>query len=297
MTRGILASVVAAAFLASSCGGEAPKVNETAADFQAPEASAPTPAEFAAAAAPDASDEARDALIARLPSVTIMDGDTVRRLVVWEGDMLLTPEQAKALLASPPVDEEEARQRPELRVMRGANGRPAIWPQGRRNLTYWIDQNSFPSPQNYQAVVAAMRTAAADWENACSQCGLTLREAPSANGATFRVEYQAANVPYIAAAFFPNDPLYRRRLFIARDFFDSGFDPAGVLRHELGHVIGYRHEHIVGVPGCRYEDRQWIALTPYDAQSVMHYLCGGGGSLMMRLSDLDIGGHRQLYGS
>jgi hypothetical protein len=122
---------------------------------------------------------------------------------------------------------------------------------------------------------------------------------PAANAAsaTFRVQYQPEDVPYIAAAFFPHDPLYRRIVYIARDFYDPGmgFTQAGVLRHELGHVLGYRHEHIVGIPGCRLEGSQWKELTPYDPKSVMHYFCGGGGTSEMKLSGSDIAGHTKLY--
>ena len=47
-------------------------------------------------------------------------------------------------------------------------------------------------------------------------------------------------------------------------FFNSQYDPVGVFRHELGHVLGYRHEHIRGIPGCGFEDSRWQPLTPYD---------------------------------
>lgn len=73
------------------------------------------------------------------------------------------------------------------------------------------------------------------------------------------------------------------------------FDKTGVLRHELGHVLGYRHEHIGNVPGCNTEGVSWERLTPYTPNSVMHYFCGGAGSFDLSLRDLDKAGHRCLY--
>lgn len=265
-----------------------------AAAFRAPASEHPTRADFEAALAPGASDEARQALIERLPRVTFNDNGVTRVRYLWEGDMLLTRDQIGALLRSPPAAAGFGAQ-PELRLMLDESGRPAFWARGNRNLSYYIDQSSFAGTQQYETVAAAMATAAADWEQACAECALTIRRVADPAAATFKVQYDPEAVDFIAAAFFPNDPLYRRKLLVARDFYTSPFDRAGVLRHELGHVLGYRHEHIVGIRGCYREDNRWVAVTPYDSSSVMHYPCGGGGSTAMTLSSLDISGHRDVY--
>jgi len=56
-------------------------------------------------------------------------------------------------------------------------------------------------------------------------------------------------------------------------------------------------EHIAGIPGCGVEDNNWKPLTPYDKSSVMHYFCGGAGSMTLALSPTDVAGHRGLYGA
>jgi hypothetical protein len=74
-----------------------------------------------------------------------------------------------------------------------------------------------------------------------------------------------------------------------------------VLRHELGHVLGFRHEHIrdeapLGCPEDDIGTKQTSNLTPFDRYSVMHYLCGGAGSKELNITDFDRRGARSLYG-
>src|SRR5262249_39230703 len=119
---------------------------------------------------------------------------------------------------------------------------------------------------------------------------------PSLNDVLFVVRRYDSGGTYIAAAFFPNEGQSRRFLNVDPSYFTTTFDRVGVFRHELGHVLGYRHEHIRDVPGCYREENQGRPLTDYDPDSVMHYFCGGGGSLQLTLTDLDRTGHRTLYG-
>jgi hypothetical protein len=117
----------------------------------------------------------------------------------------------------------------------------------------------------------------------------------------FVVRHIDAGGQFIAAAFFPTYPPKRRRVLIDPSYFadDLGFDPVGVLRHELGHVVGFRHEHIrSGAPAlCPQEDTtDTIDLTAYDPQSVMHYFCGGVGSRDLKITDVDRDGAQKLYG-
>jgi hypothetical protein len=71
----------------------------------------------------------------------------------------------------------------------------------------------------------------------------------------------------------------------------------GVLTHELGHVLGLRHEHTRPEAGKCFEDNNWRALTTYDAHSVMHYpQCNGLNTGDLVLTAEDKKGIALLYG-
>jgi hypothetical protein len=117
----------------------------------------------------------------------------------------------------------------------------------------------------------------------------------------FHVRHFDANGRFIAAAFFPNYPPVRRAVLIDPSFYDQDlpFDRIGVLRHELGHTLGFRHEHIRSgaPPNCPKESLvDTVELTDYDPRSVMHYFCGAVGSRDLAITDVDRKGARQIYG-
>jgi hypothetical protein len=117
----------------------------------------------------------------------------------------------------------------------------------------------------------------------------------------FTVRHIDAGGVFIAAGFFPTQPPARRRLQIDPSYFaaDLEYDSVGVLRHELGHVLGFRHEQIrSGAPAtCPDEDTEGVVeLGQYDPTSVMHYFCGGVGSKQMDISALDRAGAQLVYG-
>jgi hypothetical protein len=71
----------------------------------------------------------------------------------------------------------------------------------------------------------------------------------------------------------------------------------GILRHELGHTIGLRHEHTRPESGTCFEDNDWRGVTDYDAFSVMHYpQCNGQGDWSLTLTAFDQNGIACLYG-
>jgi hypothetical protein len=228
---------------------------------------------------------------------------------VVEGDLLLNTDQLLAYAferaAQQAASDNLARSRQELIAITDDSNRIVRWKKG-LVLTYCVRKDTFATEDQYQRVVAAMRQATGDWE---ATCGVNFEYLPEFDTGTppgpgqvvFDVRGYDAGGRYIAVSFFPNEPPDRRHIFIDPTFFapNLGFNPAGVLRHELGHVLGFRHEHIRSrAPAlCPKEDvDHTIDLTAYDPQSVMHYFCGDVGTRDLAITEVDRQGSRILYG-
>jgi hypothetical protein len=241
-----------------------------------------------------------DKFASSLGTITI-GGQTKRTYFVLEGDLLLDKEQVRAAVAFQSAAPQPATVPSGELLLMVVNGQRIFWDKSHRSLSYAVKKTSFPSPEAYNTVVRNMTMASMAWESACPGCGLSFTYRPefdldgTSQDVTFIVEFDANVTAFIAASFFPNDPIYRRQLIISPSYFSTSFDPVGVLRHELGHVLGYRHEQIRGISGCFQEDNNWVPLTVYDPKSVMHYYCGGGGTMALSLSPSDIAAHRDLY--
>jgi hypothetical protein len=174
------------------------------------------------------------------------------------------------------------------------------WPSGTaQNLTYCISQSSFGS--RYNAVVSAMNSAAGAWE-AAGRVNFVHDSSKDGNctkntNVVFNVR-QVTSSQYLARAFFPSTSRRSREVLIATSSF-SNIAPwtlTGVLRHELGHTIGFRHEHTRPEAGACFENNQWRALTAYDSSSVMHYpQCNGTQNGDLVLTNLDKQGAGILY--
>jgi hypothetical protein len=230
---------------------------------------------------------------------TVVEGD-----VILDDAKLWAYAQELAQAAATPAADVPVQPPQSLVGITDKEGRKVRWKKG-LVLTYTIKKSTFADEAQYKMAVDAMAKATADWE---ATCGVNFRhvverdtQPEQAGEALFLVEGVKTGGRLIAAAFFPNDPAEERRVIIDAVFFSDNlkFDRTGVLRHELGHVLGFRHEHIrSGAPAvCPNEPlSQTIDLTAYDPQSVMHYFCGGVGDPELKITELDRQGSQSLYG-
>ncbi|WP_430790202.1 matrixin family metalloprotease [Actinoplanes sp. G11-F43] len=244
----------------------------------------------------------------RVPLICERLGIDTERLVV-EGDVGLTEQNvlsyaarrieiAEALQADPDAEKQGL-----LGIER--DGRTLRWRPG-KTLTYVVWRPSFPNDQEYRAVVDGMASAVSDWQ---SICGIRFEhvaakdtdEGLKLGDVTFPVLRQAGGGTTVAMAFFPDEPLDRRVVWAFDGFFDTDgpFSPVGVMRHELGHTLGFRHEHIRPETPEDFAPENMdhvIELTGYDPRSVMHYLGRNVGDPQLRFTESDRIGARLVYG-
>ena len=186
-----------------------------------------------------------------------------------------------------------------------AMGADVLWPAGGKfDLTYCIS-NTFGTRK--ADVINGMALATRSWSD---RVGVGFRYVPeqdasctSANAnVIFDVSPAPTGAPYVARAFFPNSARAQRNVFIRADAFtitSGGVDFQGILRHELGHTLGFRHEHIwiqqCANPNDSTSDARLV--TEYDVNSVMHYPeCRPVNAGGFRQSDHDYRGAVSLYG-
>jgi hypothetical protein len=171
------------------------------------------------------------------------------------------------------------------------------------NLTYCISSPGFGS--NYSRMVTAMNSAASAWEGA-GRVNFIHRSQFDGNclGANssqvvFRV-LRTSGQPYLARAFFPSASWSNQTVVVDQSSFGniSPWSLAGIMRHELGHTLGFRHEHTRPEAGTCFENSSWRALTTYDSASVMHYpQCNGSNGGDLNLTTRDRQGTAAVYGA
>jgi serine protease len=188
-------------------------------------------------------------------------------------------------------------------IVNQVGGLDTIWNGVQRQaLTYCVSTAFGP---RYNQVVTDMAAATGTWEQVANVnfAHLANQDASctASNGdVVFDVRPVDVGGEYLARAFFPNEPRRTRNVLIDRSSFELSptgkLQLAGVLRHELGHTLGFRHEHTRPQSGACFEDSSWRPLTNYDPFSVMHYpQCNGRGDWSLTLTAADKTGAACLY--
>ena len=217
-----------------------------------------------------------------------------------------------------------------------------VWSGPRRIALTWCVGWVRPSPNNpnnaelhaerYDRIVRAVEESARAWERVAHVNFVHLREFddPDAayytggncqagqNGVFFRVRMGVVSECEATCKglsnFTPGTDLqsewasqenpdgWDRELLISASSLGSDFEAQTTARHELGHVLGFEHEHLRDGfpegPGCAKPELEWRELTPIDPKSIMAYdTCEGVPENQPRLSAYDRLGAFYQYNS
>lgn len=244
-----------------------------------------------------------------------------KRYYIFENDHKVSEDDlmgyAESICNPSPAVAKDGKKPSEL-VSATVDGRKMRW-RAPAVLTWEMDEASFGG--NRQRLENALRfctAATEDWNKAAREMGIydKIHFEPAGGSPpafTFAFDLFTAEPNLLAVAFFPNASGEERVVYIGPGALDRfrGYDQVGIIRHELGHVLGARHEHIRPQATAHLTEEekqlaeQWIdgvigaeELTRFDGQSVMHYPIAPGrglGTFDFEISQTDKEGFAALY--
>jgi len=243
-------------------------------------------------------------------STQVVNGQVLYRV---EWDLAVSHEELRAYydahIATSPSQEGLGQADQPLLINR-VNGINDVWGANQRlNLSYCVS-NDFQGLK--ERAVSEMWAATAAWEGAAN-VRFVYNAAEDGNCSNTNPNVLFSVRPWNgdgACAFFPSGGgcVARTLVMDYQDF--PGTWTIGILRHELGHILGFRHEHIrpesgaVDTATVNCHDGgygNWAALTTYDGRSIMHYpQCNGVPDTYASpwlLTALDTQGSASLYGA
>ena len=115
----------------------------------------------------------------------------------------------------------------------------ALWPVG-TTIRYGVDVNSFPDKNILKKAVVGLNSAANRWNKI--NFGVKFEFTASKFRLNFYMKYRLAPKGDYALAFTPTRDI--SILYIHSSLFtDDELYVENILQHELGHILGLRHEH------------------------------------------------------
>lgn len=233
---------------------------------------------------------------------------------VVEGDYLMSREEVQDYVLGLVADESVSAvpTNGEL-ITDEINGQLNIFSETERTITFWIDPVRLSDPKLAEIVQWAEKSAN-QWNDLCTECVVNFvlkKECRSSHcGRKLDFVIRFYREEYYMLAMFPNKIKDWRKLGtgiqpqlkVGKKMFEPNLPalPEHIIRHEFGHVLGYRHENIHtkrhNIPDQCFSAssrKQWREVASFDPRSVMYTFCDE--SVVVDFSPTDIKVHSETY--